>query len=92
MGILNNILEKDLHNCYDAIKTDSVLTETEKQFYDLLKDTDKSCLLKMEEIFTAYTSQVMRIAYLQGLKDFNELFIELKAEPAAILAEHINNL
>lgn len=92
MGLLNNILEKDLHNCYESIKTDEMLTVAEKQFYDLLKDADTDYALAMEQIFTAYTSRAMRIAYLQGLKDFNELFIELKADASVILDEYAQNL
>ena len=92
MGLLNNILEKDLHNCYEAIKTDETLKSTEKQFYELLKDMDKDYQLAMEGTFNAFTAQVMRIAYLQGLKDFHELFIDLKANTADILAEHIKSL
>ena len=92
MGLLNNILEKDLHNCYDSIKADKVLTEIEQQFYEFLKDADKSYLLAMEKIFTTYVSQSMRIAYIQGLKDFNELFIDLKADAADILTKHIQSL
>lgn len=92
MGLLNNILEKDLHNCYESIKTDEMLKATEKQFYELLKDMDKDYQLAMEGIFNAFTAQAMRIAYLQGLKDFNELFIDLKADAADILTEHINSL
>ena len=92
MGLLKNILEKDLHNCYEAIRTDEMLMAAEKQFYEVLKGKDKDYQLAMEGIFNAFTAQAMRIAYIQGLKDFNELFIDLKADTADILAEHIRSL
>ena len=88
MGLLNNILEKDLHNCYESIKTDEMLKATEKQFYELLKDRDKNYQLAMEGIFNAFTAQALRIAYLQGLLVFYELFIELLA--CAILKVEYN--
>ena len=43
----------------------------------------------MESIFVGYCARLTRIAYLQGLKDFQELHLILKEDTVDILAQQI---
>ena len=88
MGLLNNIIENDSSNMNQIIISDKVLIATEKKFKELLAVTDRDYMLKAEAIFNEYMARVASIAYLQGLKDFNELFIELRADTLVILDDY----
>ena len=70
------------------IINDKVLIATEKKYKELLAGADRDYMLKAEAIFNEYMARVASIAYLQGLKDFNELFIELRADISMILDDY----
>jgi len=88
MGLLNNILENDSDNINHILVKDEVLIEAEKKFYELLEDKGLDFTFAMEDVFNTFTVRVMRIAYLQGLKDFNYLFIELRPDASVILDDY----
>ena len=88
--LIKKILEDDTRNCYAAIKADTQLAELDKGFYgiaDTMPDKDK---LEMESIFSEYMARVIRIAYLQGIKDFAELHVILKEDTTDILKNYID--
>ena len=82
--LIEQILKEDVVNCREALKKDSELQELEEKFYELLKGTQK-LKLDIEDVFSAYTAKCIRIAYLQGIKDFAELHIVLKKSVSDIL-------
>lgn len=92
MGLLNNILENDFHNMNQTLIHDKVLIETEQKFYELLENYDMEFVLAMESIFNIFTTRGISLAYIQGLKDFNGLFIDLKPDASVILDEYINSI
>jgi len=85
--ILDNIMEKDLDNCKEVINGDSKLREIDAVFYDLLDRVDDSVKTKLEDAYIEYAVRAIRLAYLQGLKDFNRLCLELKEDTATIIEE-----
>lgn len=83
--ILHDILESDLSNCRKAFDNDERLHDINKEFYDLLENMDNLVKIKLEDLFSAYAARITRIAYAQGLKDFNELCLILKKDISEII-------
>lgn len=83
--LVKQILENDMDNCYEALSTDAELAELDKEFYQLADTMSDKDRLEMEDVFSAYMAKVTRIAYLQGMKDFAELHVVLKGDPAEVL-------
>ena len=85
--ILDNILENDLDNCREVINNDRKLTDIDAEFYTLLDGVDDELKLQLERIYDEYTTRAIRLAYLQGMKDFNELFVVLREDTKKIIEE-----
>ena len=75
--LLGQILQEDVKNCKKALDSDFELRELEIRFYELLEGFDEK-KYAIEDVFSAYVAKSIRIAYLQGIKDFADLHIELK--------------
>lgn len=88
--IINNIINNDLDNCYEVLKNDKELSEAEKEFYNLLDRVDNSLQLQIEANYSQFTARAMRIAYLQGFKDFYELCLTMKSDTYNILMKMDN--
>ena len=78
--ILSGIMENDLDSCSIAINSDKRLNELDKEFNRLLDQVDTFLKMELEEVYSSCNSRVMRIGYLQGVKDFYELCIVLKED------------
>lgn len=85
--LIDQIMEKDITNCYEAFSKDLELQALEKEFYKVLKRVEQDTRLEVESVFNAYMAQVTRICYLQGLKDFAELHLTLKESVADIISK-----
>jgi len=83
--LIKKIIEEDTRNCFEAMKKDLLLGELESQFYELAGDN-----FELEKVFSAYMARVIRIAYLQGMKDFVELCGVLKLDTQEILQRKID--
>ena len=85
--LIKQILENDTRNCYDAMKSDLQLSTLDERFYKLAGTMPNADKLAMESVFSEYMARVIRIAYLQGMKDFVELHVVLKNDVSDILKE-----
>ncbi len=88
--LLKQIIAQDTHNCYEAVKDDELLQSLESRFYAFKDGMEKKDFSEMEEIFSQYMARLTRIAYLQGMKDFNELNLMLKENTSDILKNYID--
>ena len=88
--LLKEMIANDLKNCYEATSEDELLQSLESDFYSYRDKMDASDFRKLEEIFSEYMARVTRIAYLQGMKDFNELHIVLKEDTNSIMRNYID--
>lgn len=86
--LIDKIINSDLDNCCEALKKDRELQKAEKEFYSLLNQTDHTLQMKLEANYSQFTARAMRIAYLQGFKDFYDLCLILNEDTNKIL----NNL
>ena len=82
--LINTILQEDIVSCKETLKNDFELRELEIRFYELLGG--KECKLELEDVFSEFTAKCIRIAYMQGMKDFAELHIALKLDMEDLLA------
>ena len=83
--LIKQILQEDVSNCKEALNKDFELRELEIRFYELLEEAgDKKYAL--EDVFSAFVAKSIRIAYLQGIKDFAELHIMLKLDMEDLFA------
>ncbi|MBR2037009.1 MAG: hypothetical protein IKA09_04705 [Lachnospiraceae bacterium] len=71
--------------CHHAFKEDEQLNELEEKLYNLLATCPEELFPDLEQAVNEYKASVIRIAYLQGLKDFAELYITLKKDIHEIL-------
>ncbi len=76
--LLKQMMANDQKNCYEAIGKDELLQNLERDFYSYRERMDIEDFIQLEEIFSEYMARVTRLAYLQGMKDFNELCLVLK--------------
>ena len=84
--LIKKILDADTVNCYEALKNDAQLKKTEDKVYSLLSGMPEDIRFDMERTISEYLARVTRIAYLQGMKDFAELYVILKLDVSDILA------
>lgn len=68
--LIEKIIDNDLDSCQEALKNDIELKSAEKEFYTLLGQMDNSLQIKLEEVFSNYSSRAIRIAYVKGFKEF----------------------
>ena len=90
--LLAEILEKDMENCRLVMKNDQKLKDLEGQLdfaLDSLPDKQK---LEAEEKVDAYVARIIRIVYLQGIKDYAELQNMLKDGDILELLDEIRPL
>lgn len=88
--LINQIIDEDTSNCYKAMSADEQLISTEEQYYKLLAECPDDVRFEMESIISKYMTRVLRIAYLQGIRDFSELFIVLKEDTQDILQKYVD--
>lgn len=88
--IIDNIINNDLDSCQETLKKDKELQESEKEFYHLLNRVDNSIQLQIEANYSQFTARAMRIAYLQGFKDFYDLCLTLSSDAYNILMKMDN--
>ena len=88
--LINQIIDEDTSNCYKTMSEDKQLKVLEDQFYLMLEDCSEDFKFDMERVVSSYMTRVLRIAYLQGIKDFLELFIVLKEDTRNILQKYVD--
>lgn len=88
--LIRRIMENDTRNCYEAMTTDTQLAELDKAFYRLADAMPNKDKMELESVFSGYMARVIRIAYLQGLKDFQEMHVILKEDSVEILKNYID--
>ena len=88
--LLKQMIANDLRNCYEAASNDELLQRLESDFYAYREGMDVKGFTKLEEIFSEYMARVTRIAYLQGMKDFNELCLQLRENTNDIMEKYID--
>ena len=87
--LLKQMIANDLKNCYEATSNDELLQRLENDFYSFRNGMDGKDFTRLEEIFSEYMARVTRLAYLQGMKDFNELCLVLKENTNDIIRKYI---
>ena len=88
--LLKQMIANDLRNCYEVASNDELLQRLESDFYAYREGLDVKGFTKLEEIFSEYMARVTRIAYLQGMKDFNELCLQLRENTNDIMEKYID--
>lgn len=88
--LIHQIMLKDTDNCYKALAEDEQMKEIEDLFYSLLSKCSDDIRFDLEQTVNEYMARVARIAYLQGIKDFAELFIVLKNDVHDILQKYVD--
>ena len=84
--IIKDIVDKDLEHCNKVFRQDKELKDIEREVDSIIDSlTDNVVAEKLEELFAAYGARTARLAYLQGIKDFRELFVELKEETNVVI-------
>lgn len=88
--LLKQMIANDLRNCYEAVSNDELLQSLEKDFYSFREGMGEDAFRQMEEIFSEYMARISRLAYLQGMKDFNELCLQLRENTNDIMEKYID--
>lgn len=88
--IIDTIINNDLDRCHEVLKNDLELKSAEKEFYSLLNQADHALQMKLEANYSRFTARAMRIAYLQGFKDFYDLCLTLSSDAYNILMKMDN--
>lgn len=88
--LLKQMIANDLKNCYEAFEHDELLKSLENDFYSFRDGLEDKEFTRLEEIFSQFMARSARIAYLQGMKDFNELCLVLREDTADIMKNYID--
>ena len=83
--LINQIMDGDIEGCRHALEADEPLKELEKELYSIVSKCPEEITFDVESTINAYIARVLRIAYLQGIKDFANLYITLKEDVHEIL-------
>lgn len=83
--IINEIIQNDLMSCDEAIQADSEINDIEKRLSNIIKEFDDSISNELEDLFISIMRRTESIAYLQGIKDFCTLFVDLKEDASTLL-------
>ena len=84
--LIRYLVDNDLEHCNKVFRQDKELKDIEREVDSIIDSlTDNVVAEKLEELFNAYGARTARLAYLQGIKDFRELFVELKGETNDII-------
>ena len=86
--LIEQIMDRDVDNCYEALHSDEQLKEIDDMFYSLLSECPEHIHFDMERNVSKYMARVTRIAYLQGIIDFTKLFVVLKEDAHEILQKY----
>lgn len=70
--LINQIIDEDTSNCYKTMSEDEQLSGLEDQFYLMLEGCTEDFKFEMERVVSSYMTRVLRIAYLQGIRDFSK--------------------
>ena len=83
--LIKQIIDGDIAGCRHALEADEQLKEMEEKYYTIMSQCPEEVTFDMESTINAYIARVIRIAYLQGIKDFANLYIALKEDVHEIL-------
>ena len=88
--IVKEMIQNDLESCYEAINSDMELKELDRKFYSLEPEMDADTFRIVEELFSRYSVRMAHIAYVQGIKDFNELCLVLDEDTGDIIKKYVD--
>ena len=88
--ILTEMIRNDMESCYEAINSDAVLREMDKDFYSLEPEIDADTFRIVEELFSKYSVRMAHIAYVQGMKDLYELCLALDESTGDIIKKYVD--
>ena len=83
--LIKQIVDGDIASCRHAVEADAQVKELEEAYYSIMAKCPEETGFDMERAVNAYTERAIRIAYLQGIKDFANLYITLKEDVHEIL-------
>ena len=86
--LIQQIMDNDVLSCPHAFKKDEQLKDLDDNLYAMLDKCPAEIYHDLELAVNKYVSRVIQIAYLQGLKDFAELFVILKEDAHEILQKY----
>ena len=86
--LIQKILEGDKLNCCHALEADDLIKQLDEEFYSLLSKCPNEIYFDMERTVNEYIDRVTQITYLQGLKDFADLYITLNEDIHEILQKY----
>lgn len=78
--LIQKILEGDQMSCNHALEADDLIKHIDDKFYSLLSKCEEDISFDIEMTVSEYIDRVRQITYLQGLKDFAELYVTLKED------------
>jgi DNA replication initiation complex subunit (GINS family) len=88
MSLIEQIINNDLENCQEAMRSDTELKELETRFYEVLKCLDDELQVELEDITSRFNARTARICYINGITDANRLLVDLKSSPVELLEKY----
>lgn len=88
--ILTEMIRNDMGSCYEAMNSDAVLRELDRDFYSLEPEIDADTFRILEELFSKYSVRKAHIAYVQGMKDLYELCLALDESTEDIIKKYVD--
>lgn len=82
---IDKLVNSGLDNCDSTLVQDKSLKISSNKFYEMLDRVDKTMQLQLEKVFSEYTARAVRIAYIQGFKDYYDLCLLLNKDTASII-------
>lgn len=83
--LIKQIMDGDNAGCRHALNADEQLKKLEETYYTVMSQCPEEVTFDMESAVNAYMERAILIAYLQGIKDFANLYITLKEDVHEIL-------
>jgi len=83
--LIKQIMDEDNASCRHAVEADKQVKELEEAYYSIMAKYPEETEFDMERAVNAYIERAIRIAYLQGIKDFANLCITLQEDVHEII-------
>lgn len=83
--LIKQIVDGDIASCRHAVEADAQVKELEEAYYSIMAKCPEETGFDMERAVNAYTERAIRIAYLQGIKDFADFCIILQEDVSEII-------
>ena len=83
--ILKDIVNNDMEHCDKVFRENKELRYIEEEAGRIIKTLDKEVGKEIQNLFIAHGARIASLAYMQGIKDFRDMFVDLQEDTNVVI-------